>query len=128
MHVSALLRDEKGKVPPSFPLTFKIFRSDEVLVKSITLMGNELGFYNLELPLSTSSREGLWSVHAYADTNKEPIGSVHFSIEDFVPSRMFVRCKTQIKMHSQPKIPRMLKYRELIYLDLLRLGLKGKLM
>ena len=94
VHVNALLRDEKGLLlSAKFPLTFKVLRSDETVVKTATVMGNEFGLYELSIPLQSSVRLGQWTVLAYADPKQDPVGRVTFSVEDFVPSRVVVQLK-----------------------------------
>lgn len=93
VHVDTLLRNEKGLLPPKLPLTFKVLRSDDTIVKMMTITGNELGFYSFELPLSNSARSGQWTILAFADPKKDPIGRCQFSVEDFVPSRIAVNLK-----------------------------------
>lgn len=109
VHFTALMRDEKGNAKGGFPLIFKVLRSDGILVSEQTLLGNELGFYESALPLQSSSRTGQWTVLAYLDTKKNPIGRVQFSVEDFVPSRVAVNL-------SSPKT--ILKAKESFPIDL----------
>lgn len=97
VHINALLRDQKRNATPNLPLTFKIFRSDDVLVSEQTRTGNDLGFYELSLPLLNTSRTGTWKVLAYLDPKKEAIGRVQFSVEDFVPSRITIQLTTPTK-------------------------------
>lgn len=93
VHISALLRDDKAKAKGQLPLTFKILRPDEVQVASHVLTGSDLGYYELPFALSSSTRTGQWTVLAYADPKKDPIGRVNFAVQDFVPSRVLVQLK-----------------------------------
>lgn len=102
VHVNTLLRDEKGNAKGGLPLTFRVLRSDEVLISEQTITGNDLGFYELMVPLQGSSRTGNWTVLAYLDPKKDPIGRIAFSVEDFVPSRITVKLTTDEKL-LQPK-------------------------
>lgn len=95
VHVNTLLRDEKGNAKGGLPLTFKVMRSDDVLVSEQAVTGNELGFYELSVPLQGTSRTGSWSVFAHLDPKKDPIGRVQFSVEDFVPSRVTVKLTSE---------------------------------
>lgn len=93
VHVDAILRNETGLLTSKIPLTFQVLRSDETLVKTWVKTGNELGFYSLEIPLFNSARTGQWTVLAFADPKKDPIGRTTFSVEEFVPSRIAVNVK-----------------------------------
>ena len=94
VHLNALLRDDKANAKGGLPLTFRVLRPDEVVVQSVTLTGSDLGFYELSIPLSGASRTGQWTVLAFADVKKNPIGRATFSVEDFVPSRILVQLKS----------------------------------
>ncbi len=94
VHVNTLLRDDKANAKGGLPLTFRVLRPDEVEVQRVTLTGNDLGFYELALPLSGSARTGQWTVLAYADVKKDAIGRATFAVEDFVPSRILIQMKS----------------------------------
>lgn len=113
VHVNTLLRDDKGNAKGGLPLTFKISRSDDVVVSEQTLQGNELGFYELLVPLQGSSRTGVWTALAYLDPKKDPIGRVQFSVEDFVPSRVTLKLDAQaslLKVHDPVSVHILAKY------------------
>lgn len=93
VHLNALLRDNLGLAKGELPLTFSIIRPDNIEVSRETLTGNTLGFYELKIPLSSSSRTGQWTVLALLDPKKPPIGQAQFSVEDFVPSRLLITLK-----------------------------------
>jgi hypothetical protein len=104
VHLNTLLRDNLGVAKGQLPLTFSVLRPDNVEVGRYTLKGNEVGFYELEIPLSSSTRTGQWTVVAYIDPKKPPVGQVQFAVEDFVPSRMLVSLKEDKKLLT-PKQP-----------------------
>lgn len=93
VHLNTVLRDSLGVAKSELPLTFSVLRPDATEVGRYTVKGNRLGFYELTIPLSTAARTGQWTVLAYLDPKKPAIGEVHFSVEDFVPSRMLVSLK-----------------------------------
>jgi len=94
VHLNTLLRDNLGAAKGDLPLTFVVLRPDAVEVARSTIKGNAIGFYELPIEIPASGRTGQWTVQAYLDPNKSPVGEVHFSVEDFVPSRMLVSLKT----------------------------------
>lgn len=95
VHVNAMLRNAMGIAMGEVPLTFKLSRPDLLEVSEQTLVGNKLGFYELSLPLISSAKTGLWTILAYSDPKKDPIGRASFLVEDFVPSRILVSLKTK---------------------------------
>lgn len=94
VRISTLLRNGNAKEIGGTPLTFRLMRPDEVVVQTETLTGNAHGYYELSMPLSTSSRTGQWTVQVFVDPKAEPIGQVQFSVEDFVPTRLLVTLKS----------------------------------
>lgn len=97
VHLNALLRDEKGIAKGDLPITFKLLRPDSFEVGRYVEKGNKLGFYELTLPIASSARTGQWTLLAYTDIKKDPIGTLNFSVEDFVPSRVLVSLKSESK-------------------------------
>lgn len=100
LHLNALLRDEQ-KAKGNLPLTFKILKPDGIEIDQRTLIGDELGHYALTLPIAASARTGQWTILACSDVKKEPIGSLQFTVEDFVPSRLTVSLKSEEPFLSQ---------------------------
>lgn len=108
VHLNALLRNDNSDAVSKMPLTFIVQRPDEVEVARFVATGNEVGFYEKEVPLSSSARTGRWSILCYTDVKKDPIGRLNFAVEDFVPSRIlvklesdksFMRLKEPVKIH-----------------------------
>lgn len=98
VHFDTLLRDNKANAVPNLPLTFIVERPDEVEVARFVKTGTDLGFYEQEYSLSSNAHTGLWTILAYTDIKKEPIGRLHFSVEDFVPSRVVVQLNSSKKL------------------------------
>lgn len=94
VRINTLLRNTQALEMGGIPLTFRLVRPDEVVAHTQTLSGNAHGFYELILPLSPSSRTGQWAVQVFADPKADAIGQVHFSVEDFVPTRLLVTLKS----------------------------------
>lgn len=94
IRVMTLLRNMNAKEVGGFPLTFHLIRPDGVVVQTETLAGNAHGYYELNTPLSPSSRTGQWTVQVFADPKADPIGQTQFSVEDFVPTRLLVTLKS----------------------------------
>ncbi len=91
VHLVSLLRDAGARALGGLPLTLKVLRPDGVQVSSQVLTGQGTGAYDTTVKLLADSRTGRWTVTAHVDPNADPIGSVSFLVEDFVPLRTEVR-------------------------------------
>jgi len=103
VHLNVLLRDEQES-KGNLPLTFKFLRSDGIEVDQKTLIGDAVGHYAFSFPIVASARTGQWTILAYSDVKKDPVGSVQFTVQDFVPSRLTVSLKSEVLFLS-PETP-----------------------
>lgn len=103
VHFNALLRDEQ-EAKSKLPLTFTFLRPDGIEIEQKTLTGDDLGHYAFDWLVGSAARTGQWTVLAYSDLKKAPVGSVQFTVEDFVPSRLTVSLKPDAAFLS-PQIP-----------------------
>ena len=85
---TALLRDARGVARTGLPLTLVVKRPDGVEYKRATLPDEGLGGRAFAVPLLPGSAPGKWSLSAYADPKGDPIGSVEFLLEDYIPERL----------------------------------------
>jgi hypothetical protein len=94
----AMMRDASAIALANVPLTLIVKRPDgsEFTRFSQALPGG--GALHQAIALPKSSRRGRWSVAAHVDPKAPPVGSVEFSVEDFVPEKLKVEL-------SQPASP-----------------------
>ncbi len=83
----ALLRDDRTRAMAGLPLTIRVVRPDGIEARSESLTDQGGGSYRLSLPLARTAHSGVWTATAYVDP-EQPIGSVSFQVEDFVPTRV----------------------------------------
>jgi uncharacterized protein YfaS (alpha-2-macroglobulin family) len=88
VYLSALLRDAKSEAKAGLPLTVKVVRPGGAEAFNETLVGDDLGGYAFELPLSAAARAGEWVASAYLDPDGSSVGATTFQVEDFVPPRL----------------------------------------
>lgn len=88
VNVTGLLRNIDAVAMESFPLTLKLLRPDGVDVRTDLVKTNLAGSFVETYDLKGFSQTGRWTLLAYADRKSQPIGSVEFSVEDFVPARL----------------------------------------
>ena len=88
VQLMAMMRDSAAMALANVPVTLIVKRPD----------GTEFTRFNQALPaggavhqpiaLPKSSRRGRWTVAAHVDPKAPPVGSVEFSVEDFVPEKL----------------------------------------
>ncbi|MDJ1159096.1 alpha-2-macroglobulin [Chelatococcus sp. SYSU_G07232] len=88
--VTALLRDGRGNVGASLPLTLVARRPDGVEYRRQLVEDQGLGGRAWSLPLLPGAMRGTWRVLAYADPRGAPVGETTFLVEDYVPERLEV--------------------------------------
>src|SRR5208283_6119570 len=69
-------------------LTLVVKRPDGVEYKRTTLPDEGLGGRAFAVPLLPGSAPGKWSIEAYADPKGDPIGTIQFLLEDYIPERL----------------------------------------
>lgn len=93
--LSGLVRNKELMAPMTVPLTLKVINAQgkEQLSR---LMGHlEQGGLQYRFTIPATSRTGQWSAKLYLSTDDDPIGSVDFSVEDYVPETLEVQLDAQ---------------------------------
>jgi uncharacterized protein YfaS (alpha-2-macroglobulin family) len=98
VNITALLRDQTGKALPQVPLTFRVFRPDNVEVFTEVTQDAAAGAHTFVLDTQANSYSGEWSVAAYLDPKGLEIGRTTFRIADFVPPRIDVKIEIKQKV------------------------------
>ncbi|MGA0533100.1 alpha-2-macroglobulin family protein [Hansschlegelia sp. KR7-227] len=88
VHVTALLRDDKGAAVEGLPLTFVVTRPDGVEDRRVVSTDGGAGGRTLDLPLIDQAMQGTWRVEALADLKGGRVGSTSFLVADYVPERL----------------------------------------
>ncbi len=88
VHLSVLLRDDRGRAVDGLPLTLRLLRPDEQVAAERVIHPQGAGGYTLELPLSATARTGRWKLLAYLDRDADPLGQTAFLVEAIVPPRI----------------------------------------
>lgn len=97
VHLTGLLRTADSHAPPSVPLTFVVERPDGVVYQRALVPDQGLGGRSLDVNLVATAQRGTWRINAFSDPKADPIGSVTFLVEDFVPVRMSLDLATKAK-------------------------------
>jgi hypothetical protein len=96
VYVSALVRDRAGKAA-GVPTTLIVLRPDGVEHRRIVLGDQGLGGRAVELALPASAMTGTWRARLHADPKADPLASVAFLVEDFVPERLELKLEAAAK-------------------------------
>ncbi|MCA0302660.1 MAG: alpha-2-macroglobulin family protein [Proteobacteria bacterium] len=85
-----LLRDAGAVALTNLPVTLVVKRPDGSEFTRFTQPPAASGAVHQPIALPKSSRRGRWSVAAHVDPKAPPVGTVEFSVEDFVPEKLKV--------------------------------------
>ncbi|HXF53335.1 MAG TPA: alpha-2-macroglobulin, partial [Hyphomicrobiaceae bacterium] len=96
VHLTALVRDRAGKAA-AVPTTLIIARPDGVEHVRTTLTDQGLGGRTFTLALSGSAMTGTWRARLHTDPKADPLASVAFLVEDFVPERLSLTLEPTVK-------------------------------
>lgn len=103
VQLTALFRDHKGLAIEKTPLIIKVNRADGVEYQVIQSNDQGAGGRVHSIPLIPSSMRGIWSISAYTDPKLPALGTVSFSVEDYVPDRMKVELSSDEEVVSPDK-------------------------
>ena len=97
--ISGLVRNKNLIAPYSamgvnVPLTLKIINAQGKEQISRLIGHLEQGGLQYRFTVPSSSKTGQWSARLYLSTDDDPIGSVDFSVEDYVPETLAVELTT----------------------------------
>ena len=88
--LSGLVRNKNIVAPINVPLTLKIVNA-QGKEQFTQLIGHlEQGGLQHRFTVPRASKTGQWTAHLYLNTADEPIGSVAFSVEDYIPETLAV--------------------------------------
>ncbi len=88
VHASALVRDASARAIRGLPLTFIFKRPDGVEDRRVLAAADSLGGHSLAHDLPPNAMRGTWTVHIHTDIKADPVASMRFLVEDFVPDRL----------------------------------------
>ena len=92
--LSGLVRNKDLVAPIDVPLTLKIVNAQGKEQFSRLIGYLEQGGLQHRFTVPKSSKTGQWSANLYLNTKEKPIGSVNFSVEDYVPETLEVKLDT----------------------------------
>jgi uncharacterized protein YfaS (alpha-2-macroglobulin family) len=87
-HIMTLLRDAQRTVPPAFPLSFSVERSDGVVLRNLVVQPAGEGSAEVTWDIPSDIRTGFYTAKVGTVGGKDNLGSVQFQVEEFVPERL----------------------------------------
>jgi len=93
VQLMAMVRDASAVTLTNVPITLIVKRPDGTEFTRFTQPVAAGGVYQ-QIALPKSSRRGRWTVAAHVDPKAPPVGTVEFSVEDFVPEKLKVELST----------------------------------
>ena len=96
IHITGIIRDDVGAVPPPFPLALSVIRPDGRKVADLVASPSEKGqgFFHVAFVTRTDGQTGRFHFRASLPGSQEVLGSAQALVEAFVPVRMEVAART----------------------------------
>ncbi len=98
VQLMAMLRDDAANALSNLPVTLIVKRPDGSESMRFALALPAAGALHQAIELPKSSRRGRWSVAAFIDPKAAPVGTVEFSVEDFVPEKLKVELTPDVPL------------------------------
>ncbi|MHC4098101.1 MAG: alpha-2-macroglobulin family protein, partial [Planctomycetota bacterium] len=93
IYLTGIIREETGKIPPTFPLAVKVIRPDGRQIDEIITehKENSQGIFHIKFPTRNDGQTGSYRFRVTLPGSKQILGSTHVFVEAFVPLRMEVK-------------------------------------
>jgi uncharacterized protein YfaS (alpha-2-macroglobulin family) len=107
LHVTGIIRDVRGEIPPAFPLSIGVTRPDGRQVAELTATPDPAaqGLFHLEFPTRADCQTGAYRFTASLPGSQAALGSVQALVETFMPVRMEVMADTMHKRFGPEERP-----------------------
>lgn len=89
-HLRAVLRGPNQEKPESFPVVFEIIRPDGRQFAKLNGVLSQFGSVDVDIDIPDYALTGGYTANLMLPGSKEVIGSVKFSVEEFMPDRLKV--------------------------------------
>lgn len=99
-HLVAVVRDRKVAIPPEFPVKLEVLSPDNRLFHEFRSKTNSGGACEFEIALPNYAQTGKYLAKLMV-TDKQELGRLQFSVEEFIPDRIKVTLTTE-KENYQP--------------------------
>jgi uncharacterized protein YfaS (alpha-2-macroglobulin family) len=93
VHLASIIRGTDAVVPPSFPVRLRLLRPDGRALLEQQARVQDDGLVEFEVDIPAFAQTGRYQAHLLGP-DPDPIGTLHFSVEEFMPDRMKVEVGT----------------------------------
>lgn len=90
VHLTALVRDDRGRAIEDLPLKLAIVRPDGVQARDYAVRSDHSGAIPVDYVLSDNALTGAWRFRLTVPDGKVLVGAASVQVEDFVPPRIEV--------------------------------------
>lgn len=97
-HLTAIIRGVQTSVPPSFPVTLRVFDPKGEVFCEILGSSGDKGYAEFELSFPTYAKTGEYRAELYVAEKR--IGAQEFRLEEFMPERIKVTTTPDRKMYG----------------------------
>jgi uncharacterized protein YfaS (alpha-2-macroglobulin family) len=106
IHLTGIIRERAGEIPPSFPLTLKVTRPDGRQVAELVTQPSDSnqGIFHADFPTRSDSQTGPYNFRVTLPGSEESLGSVRTLVEAFIPVRMEVQARPTTELFG-PNMP-----------------------
>ena len=110
IHLTGIIRDKYGNIPPQLPLSLKIIRPDgrQVQEQIITSADNDQGVFHADFRTDSDTQTGTYTFNISYPGATDKLGSTKVFVEAFVPLRMEIKANTSAKWYGPEDTPSVL--------------------
>jgi uncharacterized protein YfaS (alpha-2-macroglobulin family) len=111
IHLSGIIRDDLGKVPPGFPIEMHVTRPDgretaaEIITHKVDDSIAAQGLFHFEYQTPLETWTGPWRFHVTLPGSPDEIASAHVYVEEFIPVRIDVEAAPTKQLFTSGERP-----------------------
>lgn len=105
--LTGIIREEMGRIPPTFPLAVKVIRPDGRRIDELITeyQENSQGIFHTKFLTRSDGQTGIYRFRVTLPGSKEILGSTQVFVEAFVPLRMEVKAETTARRFGPNEPP-----------------------
>jgi len=107
IHLTGIIRDAFGRIPPAFPLTVRVRRPDrrEEAERLIRLAPGGQGVFHLDYPTNADGQLGAYDFTVNLPGSKDSLGDTTVLVEHFLPVRMELKAEPTAPVYAPGVAP-----------------------
>lgn len=107
IHLTGIVRNKHGKVPPIMPFTLKVLRPDGKEIENTVVkpLENGQGFFHSSILTTTEYQTGIYTFQTMLPGSNTVLGTTQASVEAFIPLRMKVEAQNTKDRYGPNETP-----------------------